>query len=180
MESLVGNAPGLSTPLIFGLKAEPYQEEAWCALHSRSHVNVLLQYIVPQYMGCHRSGTHCACHRAIQALTTSLGFHVYHCLLLPTNIGYCQPPKIDHSQPFSSSTLGHYLQLLQLAFLQRPLLLRRRPTPSFLVQYPRCLRRLFKPLSLEPFRDLLLPSSVLFYTQFSPSNNFYIPLQPPS
>jgi hypothetical protein len=100
---------------------------------------MLLQYIVPQYMGCHRSGTYCACHRAIQALTTSLGSMPIIASCFPTNIGYCQCPKNDHSQTFPSSTLGHYLQLYPPALLQRTLLLRRRPTPSLLVQCPLCL-----------------------------------------
>jgi hypothetical protein len=47
------------------------QKGAWSALHSCLRVNMLLQYIVPQYMApylcCHRPGAGSAGHRAIQA-----------------------------------------------------------------------------------------------------------------
>ena len=56
------------------------QERKWSAVHTHSHVNTFLQYFVPQYMGCNRSGTHCACHRAIHALTT---FFISYAHLLP-------------------------------------------------------------------------------------------------
>jgi hypothetical protein len=41
-----------------------------------SYVNMLMQYIVPQYMGYHSFGKDCACHRAVRAMTLYLLVHI--------------------------------------------------------------------------------------------------------
>jgi hypothetical protein len=132
----------------------------WAPL--RPHVNMLLQYIVPQYMGCHRSGTHCACHRAIPALTISLGFYAYHCLLVPYKYRVPPIPQDHSSQTFSSNILGHF-RAFACPFITKGLLLRRRPTPSFLAQCPRYLRRLFQSPIFDSLGDIFLPSSASIF-----------------
>lgn len=76
-----------------------------------------------QYVGAvHRSAIHglsqirrelCACHRADQALATSMSITTFWC---PTNIEYRQSPKIVHSQ----TSLLQYLGLLPAPIIDHP------------------------------------------------------------
>lgn len=80
MEAL-GDIPGTCTPLTLGAWLDyPRQEVVRGPLSlSRQYVSAVLRSAIH---GCYRSGIHCACHRAIHALTTFLTSYAYHPLLV--------------------------------------------------------------------------------------------------